>query len=543
MDTEQKALTILVAEENGDLKARFDPTVGLAPPDLVALHERLMLDGCSECLLDQQAIDEFLALCATTAKVLERKIGQRRDGSFVLEVERDLMSVYLTLVPPQGGKPAGPAVIDALREKGVVFGIHHAVLDEALAAGQCKNLLIAEGIPDEDGTPVRFERLFVEGVQAVGAEDENANIKMTDIGRLPLVHPGDLLMRRHPAIPGKNGTNVLNEPVLPRACSDDPFDSDLSGAAPSAEDPDLLVATLAGQAVVVKRGVRVNPVIDVANVDLETGSIKFEGTLNVAGDIRAGMKVEVTGDVVVKGCIEAAEIIAGGSVSVVGGIIGRSEARAPGAHALPDNTARIRCGTFLKALFAESAHIEAMETITIDREANHCELMAGKDVLIGKLGARGGQLVGGVVQAKERVECTVLGSPATVATRVQVGLDPYLDEEILTKKRLLQQKSAELERVLQLQEHLQRNPQKDKDGLGSKVENTRAQLMAAVVELNEVLAQMAEQQVTTEEACIVTRKALHFGCELRVGRQVLQAPDDYGAVTVRLKEGEITIER
>lgn len=152
MDTEQKALTILVAEENGDLKARFDPTVGLAPPDLVALHERLMLDGCSECLLDQQAIDEFLALCATTAKVLERKIGQRRDGSFVLEVERDLMSAYLTLVPPQGGKPAGPAVIDALREKGVVFGIHHAVLDEALAAGQCKNLLIAEGILDEDGT-------------------------------------------------------------------------------------------------------------------------------------------------------------------------------------------------------------------------------------------------------------------------------------------------------------------------------------------------------------------------------------------------------
>lgn len=151
---------------------------------------------------------------------------------------------------------------------------------------------------------------------------------------------------------------------------------------------DLLVATLAGQAVVVKRGVRVNPVIDVANVDLETGSIKFEGTLNVAGDIRAGMKVEVTGDVVVKGCIEAAEIIAGGSVSVVGGIIGHSEARAPGAHTLPDNTARIRCGTFFRALFAESAHIEANETIIIDREANHCELMAGKDILVGKLGAR-----------------------------------------------------------------------------------------------------------------------------------------------------------
>lgn len=544
MDESPHALSFSVADDSGDLCARFDPAGGTAPPDAAAIRAQLAADGCGDYWIDDQALGEFVRGCAKAAAPVERVIGQRRDGEFRLDVSADMMSAYLTLIPPCGGKSAALEVLDALRDQRIVHGIQHAALNAALAAGRCENLLIARGEPPEEGVPSAFEKLFGDAVEAAAADDdEQAVIKLTDISRLLLVHPQEPLMRRYPPVPGKSGTNIRNEVVMPRPVGNDPFAVDLPGAAPDPQDPNLLVATLAGQPVMMPRGVRVNPVIDVANVDLETGSIDFEGTLNVAGDIRAGMRVNVTGDILVKGTLEAAEIFAGGNVSVKGGIIGRAEGRAGATHVLPPNTARIRCGGSLQAHFAENAHVEAGDSIFIDREASHCELIAGKTIVIGKAGPRGGYLVGGTAQATERIECNVLGSATGVKTRAQVGLDPYLDEILSAKKRLMQQKVEELDRVLLLQRYLEQNPQKNKDGLGAKTDNTRLQLHGEIAALNEELARLGEQQETVEQARIVVRRALHFGSEVHVGRQVLRVPDDMGAATVRLQDGEIVIDR
>ena len=61
---------------------------------------------------------------------------------------------------------------------------------------------------------------------------------------------------------------------------------------------------------------QVNPVVEVDAVDLTTGNINFEGSLQVRGDISATMEVRVTGDVVVNGTMEAALVEAGGNVTV-----------------------------------------------------------------------------------------------------------------------------------------------------------------------------------------------------------------------------------
>jgi uncharacterized protein (DUF342 family) len=540
VDESSQSLSFFVPEDTGELHASFDPTAG-APPDLATVKQRLVAHGFGEYFQDEQALADFVRCCGETGQPLERVIGQRRDGEFKLALADDLMAAYLTLTPPQGGRAAGPAVIDALREAGVVYGIQQDVLDAALAAGHCEQLLIAKGDPPQEGVSAGFECLFAE--QAEAAIDEHAVIKLTDINHLLLVHPHDPLMRRQPPVPGKNGINIRNEVVLPQPLDDEQFAAGLQGAAPDPEDPDLLVATLAGQPVAVDHGVKVNPVIDVANVDLETGNISFEGTLNVAGDIRSGMRVKVTGDVMVQGTVEAADITAGGNVVVAGGIIGRTEGRAGTFQALPADTARIRCSGTLQALFAENAHLEAGDSILMGREASHSELMARKRIFIGKPGARGGHLVGGMAQATEQIECAVLGAAAGGKTRVHVGIDPYLEDIILGKRQLVQNKIADLDRVLLLQQYLKQNPQKDKDGVGEKAAKTRLQLLGEIEAMNKELDLLGAQQETVEQARVIVHKAVYFGTEIHIGRLVLQVEDDLGAATFRLQDGEIVIDR
>ena len=528
------------------MHAGFDPTGGPAPPDFATIRRRLVADGYGEYFLDEQALADFVRCCGEAAQLVERVIGQRRDGEFQVTVTDDLMAAHLTLIPPQGGKSAGPRVSDALRDAGIVYGIQQDALDAALAAGHCEHLLIAKGDPPQDGVATGFESVFAgqaeTEAEAEAAIDEHAVIKLTDLSRLLLVHPHDPLMRRHPPVPGKSGINIRNEEVLPNPLDDEPFAAGLQGAAPDPQDPDLLVATLAGQPVVVGNGVKVNPVLDVANVDLETGNISFEGTLNVAGDIRSGMRVNVTGDVMVKGTVEAAAITSGGNVVVGGGIIGRTEGRAGAFQALPADTARIRCSGTLQALFAENAHLEAGDSILMGREASHCELMARKGIFIGKPGAKGGHLVGGTAQATERVECAVLGSAAGGKTRVKVGVDPYLDEVILGKRQLVKNKIADLDRVLLLQQYLKQNPHKDQGGIGEKTANTRLQLLGEIAALNGELDRLGAQQETVEQARVKVHKAIYFGSEIHFGRKVLQVQDDLGAATVRLQDGEIVID-
>lgn len=557
------AARLFIAERDRQLVAQYTPAspvsdpvepgpeaaqaAALPAPGMAELRACLSAQGLGDCHIDESAAKEFIQACATAGEFVERPIGERRNAEFSLSLSDDRLSAYLTLIPPQGGEPVGAAaLLDAILEQRISFGIKQDVLDQAMQAGRCENLLVAAGEPPVEGVPVRFEVLYPQTVGEVLDQREDmdtAVIRMTDICRLVLVREQDPLMRRHPAQPGKNGTNVCGEVVPAQVVNDEDFGSGLQGAAVDAADPNLLRATQAGQPVLLKNGVSVNPVLYVPAVDLETGSIEFDGTLKVAGDIRTGLHVRVSGDVLVEGTVEAAEIHAGGNVSIQGGIIGRSEGRTAGSFTLPPNTTRIRCQGSLSALFAESADIEVADSIIIEREANHCRLTAGKRVQVGEQGKRGGHLVGGLTQATESVSCVVLGAPSGVATLVQVGLDPYVDEAIGALRRQLQQKAEELERVLQLQRHFKQNPQKATAEVLAKVENTRLQVLADTEALNQQLNDISAQQQIVDQACITVFKTLHFGSVLKIGQQVMTISDDYSAASARLVEGELTLER
>ena len=533
------ALSFFLQQESGALVARYDPSHGGGRLDLALLVRLLGEQGFGDFLLAEPALREFIERCGNCAGTLEMPIGSRCDGAFTLTLDADLQRAHLTLHPPHGGQAVDPdAVLASVREQGIIHGLQQAAIDAALTAGHCEQLCIAKGDAALQGTPGRFESLLVDPAQQLADADCSGTLRYHDLCHLLLVRSGDPLMRRIAPIPGIDGTDIKGTQILANPVPETAFAADLEGAAADPLDPDLLLATRAGQPVVLRNGVYINNVLEVPALNLSTGNIVFEGTIRVQGDVKSGMQLNVTGDVIVVGTVEAAEIIAGGNIAVNGGIIGHGSAQ-PGARALPANTARIRAQGTVQALFIEHAHIEAGDSIHVGGDARQSELYARNAVLVGKPGAKNSNIAGGTVHATLLVRTPVLGSASGMQTSVQVGSDPYLGEEIAAQESRLQAKLEELEQIRKLLAYLKHNPQKSEGGMGAKAQATFRQLTAEICLLIEEKAELAAKQKLTEQARIEVSHTMHEGVELRIGKQVWSVHEDRAGGTVLLENGLI----
>lgn len=535
------ALTFLLQQESGELIARYDPSGANSRPDLALLIRLLGEQGFGDFLLPQAMLRDFIERTGNSAGRLEMPIGRRCDGEFKLSLDDDSLNAHLTLNPPQGGSAVPPAAVwERVRELGIIHGLRQAALDAALTAGSCEQLCIASGDAPIQGTPGRFESLLVDPSQQLADANEDGNYN--DLCHLMLVRSGAPLMRRIAPIDGIDGTDLKGAQIVANPIPEIAFATNLEGTAPDPEDPDLLLATQAGQPVVLRSGdgVYINKVLEVPVLDPNTGNIVFEGTIRVQGDVKSGMHLKVTGDVIVIGTVEAAEIIAGGNVAVHGGIIGHGSASAqPGGKTLPANTARIRAQGTVQALFIEHAHIEAGDSIHIAGHARQSEMVAGNAVLVGQPGAKNSNIAGCTVQATLLVRAPVLGSASGMQTSVQVGSDPYLAQAIATQESQLQAKLEELENIRKLLAYLKQNPQKNADGMGAKAQATFKQLVAEIQLLITEKAELGVKQKLTEQARIEVSHTLHEGVELRIGKQVWSVHESRAGGTVLLENGLI----
>lgn len=586
MSTESPALVFELDESTGALKVTFTPAPALAasaapiaadgpivieddaaaagmpfvePPTMLSCKEAMAEQGYGALWIDQEALSGFIRAVQQAKEPTTMTIAHRRDGEFSLTVSDDLMTATLTLIPPQGGEAKGPAVIDAMREQRIVHGILQSELDAALAAGVCEKLVIARGEWPVEGSPCYFTSLIEDDTEDEEEEEEAEDveegdealddrfsiIKFRDLGFLLLVNPGDHLMRRTPPVAGVPGIDIQGNPVPARPMHEIRFNEKIVGAEPDPEDPHLLVATVSGQPVVLKDGVTVNPVVEVENVDFSTGNIDFNGTITIKGDVKAGMVLKVSGDVIVKGLVEAAEIHAGGNVSVTGGIIGHVASQASTlstAATQPFATARVICEGSLQALFVESAYIQAGGSVLIKGNARQSEMYSGTQIVVGKGGgAKIGQIVGGKTHATNLIHACYAGTSSGTKTDLQVGSDPFLATQLAASEATYKRKLEEIDQVIKLLAFLKQNPAKAAGGMGEKAEATRRRLLGESKALFEEQTALKEKLVSIDQARIKVTKGIYEGVEVRIGKNLWAVPNDLGAGTIQIKNGTISL--
>jgi uncharacterized protein len=504
---------ITLTNRDGQLVAACRPAADAPAVDLQTLRGLIEACGFGSWAPLPEALATLAARWRSEADGFEIALAQRQDARYAIEVADDGLSAWINLTAARGGQPPQlEDLLQALIAAGVVFGIDSAALEQACASSVDLRLVAASAVLPRKGDDTRFELLVADTRDRAPKVDERGLIDYRELGDIPVVEADQALMRRHPPTPGVDGCDVRGRVLRAAAGLNEGFAKPLLGAAVAADDANLLRALHTGQPVRSRNAVAVERVLRLKSVDMASGNIHFDGTVEVTGDVGPGMKVEASGDIIVKGLVEGAELDAGGSIRVFGGAI---------AHA------RLRSAHLASVRFCENASIDAGTGVVVEATALHSDLQALDQVLVGSEAGSRGRLVGGSTRATMLVRTPQLGAPSGGLTRVQVGINPVLEARGRELAAQIEQEQAEADKLQLVVQHL--TTRGDPRGMLEKV---RAAWQQALQQWGASLAEKADlerQLALTSGARIEVTASLSGDVDIAFGKVARHLRSGYPA--------------
>mgnify|MGYP001942327654 CR=1 FL=1 len=423
-------MTFRLSEQQGNVDICIHD---FAPPlvkeiDIRRLFNLSEFSGCR--LLEENIPDVLSALPADEDQLVEDStldeplsfvIAEIKHGVLEMEVSSDFMEVVAHYTTPVGGKGVTlEEIVKKLKGAGAVKGINKEAIRHFFdrvqrePPGESFAEVLAEGLPAEQGSVSTFE-FFVVPLQERVLTPQNrgdGTLDMHELGDIETVEKGDHLARRVPSTPGANGYTVHGEVIYSIAPDNIPFDVG-DGASTSPEDANLLIATRAGVPLKLANGLAVSEMLILKNVDLTTGNIEYDGTIMVSGNVKGGMLVKATKDVIVNGFVESGMIDAGGNIVVQQGVIGR-ELEDSADLDIERYSSKLIAGHDISARYAQSSYLQAGNDINVVTQILHCHVKANHGVYVGNNGQKKSKLLGGVVHAGKEIMAGEIGAISNV---------------------------------------------------------------------------------------------------------------------------------
>ncbi|RMG44688.1 MAG: DUF342 domain-containing protein [Candidatus Dadabacteria bacterium] len=250
--------------------------------------------------------------------------------------------------------------------------------------------------------------------------DEKGYADYTKIHLFDNIAAGQEVARIYPPSSGTDGTNVLGESV--KAAAGKPYKASLNKTLkvePVKKENtayDSIIAQIDGYLEVDGNRLAIKDELLVkGNLDYHYGSIDFNGTVKIAGDLMPGFHVKARDGVEIKGNIERGSVsCTSGDIAVAGTVIGG------------DNT-RLLAGGSISVTKGQHMDLEALGDITVEKESFGSSIKTG-----GTLLAKNARIIGGIVRAVCGAEIKELGTSAGTASRVIICNDlearsDYLD--------------------------------------------------------------------------------------------------------------------
>ena len=512
-----------LTEANGQVFLNMNPVEGHPPITVETLHALLSQEGYGECDFHEDAIAKAVRDYENLTSPCVALLADRIDATIEVKVAHDEMLAELKLTPAHGGIAATVEdVLRALADAGVVFGIDETALIRACGLGDCSGLVVATGDLAQDGEDTHFEVMVEQAVDRAPKLDAHGLIDYREHGAITVVQTGTPLMRRMPATPGVPGHTTLGHVLPPRPGHDQPFTAQLSGAELSSNDPNLLQAAVTGQPIVVPGGVVVEPILRVAEVSMASGNIHFEGTVEVQGEVGQGMKVQASGDILVKGLVDGGILDAGGNIHIDGGVISNAKLQAAGS---------------VTARFAQGSQISAGTVIVLNDMALECELESLNQIIIGAEARERGRLVGGSATAMMLIQTPVLGSAKGTTTRVTLGANRELECEYAALCERMTKEQATEENLQKIVKQLTATG--DPKGL---LERVKASWRNAIQIWSKSLAErkeLDEKIALAQTARLEIGKALGGAVDLSIGGLVAKLRREFDPGSFSLAQGQI----
>lgn len=415
----------------------------------LVLQEKLEEAGYSHLTLNPQTISDVLAK-AEQGKESTIALKTLVDATVSVAIARNKGHAYVTLTAADGGQPLTLDMIThAIAEAGVSDArVDHEMVNQGYQRQSVKDLCIAQALVPVQGSDAVYIPLVESEWIAPPDVDDHGVADMMNIHHFSVVEAGTPLMNRVPATEGEAGVDVTGQEMKPEPVNDPGFTTNLTGVEISSEDPNVLLAAVKGHPVVVKNGVNIDATLHVANVDMKTGNITFDGSLEVKGDVAAGMTIDVTGDVCITGNVEGAVIKAGQNIKVGGGIFGLEDVDRPDEESIEYT---IQAGADIEAKFVHLSTLRAGSNIVVKEYMCHSYVKSGKQLLVGHKAGKG-IVFGGHCEALHYVRMNQLGNESDIPTHVTAGklselsrVYRNLEKELATRS----QEATQLETILQ----------------------------------------------------------------------------------------------
>lgn len=351
-----------------------------------------------------------------------------QDKSPTVTVASDKMSAQLT-VPPDcdPGMLTVPMLKEIIRGRGVeVTDFTSNAINELIqskpSGDQAVTIDIACAQPPVDGTDGYIKWIVDEAGTDDQAdsgraadstdgknqtEDDTTNVSFYDQSAFVMVQAGDTVAQIYDAVLGEDGRDVTGNTTPAKSGKDVQLQTDetlmrkADGSLIAQQDGVLYRE--AGKAQIRKR-------IEIKDyVDFSTGNIDFDGDITIGRGIRDCFKVQATGNIEVKGLIEAATIETGKDLLANGGFAGRERGFA-------------NIGGDLKGKYLDNVQGHVKQNLCIDREVINCEL-----TIDGGIDSPQGSIIGGNITPTGEIIIGTLGSGAGVETILTIGSVPMLD--------------------------------------------------------------------------------------------------------------------
>ncbi|TQR19589.1 DUF342 domain-containing protein [Psychrobacillus vulpis] len=301
-----------------------------------------------------------------------------------------------------------------LIENNIVYG-HESIDLETVKTG--KSYIVANGLQPQRGADAIVT--YLQQAEKKPEIKEDGKADYFDMNFIVEINEGSWLGEKIPPKEGIEGINIFGE-SLPASKGDDiPLRYDTESAYEVEEDGKIVLRSKTKGVIGEVNGllaVQKHLVIE-GDVGLETGNLKFDGTIQIKGTVMPGYSVIASGDISVEANdgVNSAELIKSteGDVFIKGGIFGR-------------DITKVEAGNNIYIKHANGCTLEAKENIHIGFYALGSTVF-GNEVILDE---RKGKIIGGKVIAINSITTAFSGNSLERKTELIVQ---GIDRKILTE--------------------------------------------------------------------------------------------------------------
>lgn len=430
-----------------------------------------------------------------------------------LHISEDKTRAYLTVTDPQTIPSEFILSADGLREwlrsEHELIAINEELLaDIVVRFNTTRGPILDEEIANtgqlvEHGEDARIEWLVDDESDLV--EDDKGRVNFYSFSTLKNVVDDQAIAVFHPVKPGKDGLSVTGEPIEAKEGKEAEY---VPGEnVRYVESERTFYAEKAGRVELRGNVVCVSRLFEVeGDLDFSVGNVNFDGFVRVKGDVSDNFQIHATDGVQIDGILQAAHIMCGGSVSVIGGI----NCRGKGS---------VKTDADVATKFINNADINARGTLKSENEIVNCNVQAGA------VHVPEGNIAGGNIVCSGNIIVAEAGSDMAVRTVIHAGYDLFMEHQ-----------AEEIKKELKTREQLLKRLDNKMNALKSVNDDLREDKRDAVTAMEMRIGELRNNVAKLEAEYEEKKKAIYNqGAEVEILKKV------YPGVIIRIGKYEKSI--